>query len=103
MKLKKISVVFKINPQAKTDIQDQIHYYNDQQSGLGKRFHSEVKSTFKAIRKNPFYQIRYKNVHCIPLKKFPAMIHYTIDKNKKQITVRAVFHTSQNPQRWEDR
>ena len=93
-------MVFKVNPQAKIDIQEQIHFYNDKQVGLGKRFHNDVKTTFKSILKNPFYQIRYNNVRCLPLKKFPAMVHYTLDENKKQITIRAVFHTSQAPQRW---
>lgn len=96
-------MVFKVNPQAKIDIQDQIHFYNDKQKGLGKRFHNDVKATFKSIRKNPFFQIRYKDVRCLPLKKFPAMVHYTLDENKKQITVRAVFHTSQSPQKWKGR
>jgi toxin ParE1/3/4 len=91
---------FKVNPQAKIDIQNQIDYYNDQQKGLGKRFHNEIKSTFKAISKNPFYQIRYQNVRCLPLKKFPAMVHFTVDEKKQQITVRAVFYTSQHPKKW---
>lgn len=93
-------MVFKVNPQAKVDIQDQIYFYNDKQKGLGKRFHNEVKSTFKSIRKNPFYQTHYKDVRCFPLKKFPAMVHYTLDENKKQITVSAVFHISQDPIKW---
>jgi len=37
------------------------------------------------------------------LKKFRAMVHYTLDENKKQITVRAVFHTSEDPQKWSER
>ena len=55
-------MVFKVNPQAKIDIQEQIDYYNNQQKGLGKRFHNDVKSTFIAIRKNPLFQIRYKKI-----------------------------------------
>lgn len=96
-------MVFKINPQAKIDIQEQINFYNDKQKGLGKRFHDDVKSTFKSILENPYYQIRYKNVRCLPLKKFPAMVHYSLEENKNQITVRAVFHTSQDPQEWNKR
>lgn len=96
-------MVFKVNPQAKIDIQEQIDYYNSQQKGLGKRFHNDVKSTFIAIRKNPLFQIRYKNIRCIPLKKFPAMVHYTVDESKKRIVVRAVFHTSKNPKKWGER
>ena len=48
---------FKINPQAKVDIQEQIHYCNKQQAWLGSRFHKEVKNAFKIIRNNPKFQI----------------------------------------------
>jgi toxin ParE1/3/4 len=84
---------FKLNPEAKIDIQNEINYYNDQQKGLGKKFHFEIKHYFKAIKKNPFYQIRYKNVRCLPLKKFPVMIHFTVDEDIKRITIRAVINT----------
>lgn len=96
-------MVFKINPQAKIDIQDQIYYNNNKQKGLGKRFYNDVKDTFKNIKKNPFYQSRYKDVRCLPLKIFPAMLHFTFDQHKKQISVRAVFHTSQDSQKWNKR
>jgi len=96
-------MVFKVNPEAKADIQHQIHYYNDQQKGLGKRFHADVKQTFADIRKNPFYQKRYKNIRCMPLNKFPAMVHFTINEKSKTITVRAVFHTSLDPDKWSER
>lgn len=87
----------KIEPLAKWDIQQEIHYYNNQQKGLGKRFHSEIKTYFTAIKANPFYQIRYDNIHCTPLKTFPAMIHYTINEAAKLIIVRAVINTHRNP------
>ena len=90
---------FKLNiePLAKSDIQSEINYYDRKQKGLGKRFHAEVKTYFNTIRLNPFYQIRYDDVHCLPLKTFPCMIHYTIDEFKKNITIRAVINTSKNP------
>ncbi len=87
----------KIEPLAKFDIQTEIKYYNSKQKGLGKQFHNEIKIDFDAIKLNPFYQIRYDNVHCLPLKKFPAMIHYTIDELSKTITIRAVINTYKNP------
>lgn len=90
-------MVFKIEPSAKNDIQQEINYYNDKQNGLGKKFHADIKTSFNAIRKNPFYQIRYDNVRCLPLKKFPAMIHFTVDEVKKRITVRAVINTNRDP------
>jgi hypothetical protein len=90
-------MVFKIEPQAKEDIQQEIHYYNEQQKGLGKRFHAEVKDAFKTIQKNPYFQVRYDDVRCLPLKKFPVMIHFTFDAENMQIIVRAVINTHRNP------
>lgn len=91
---------FKVNPEAKIDIQNEINYYNQQQKGLGKMFHAEIKHYFKAIKKNPFYQIRYKNVRCLPLKKFPIMIHFTVDEGIKRITIRAVINTHRDPKEY---
>lgn len=97
-----ILMEFKINPQAKADIQDHIHYYNEKQAGLGIRFHKAILASFEIIRNTPFFQTRYANVRCYPLKKFPLMIHYTVDEQKKEIVIRAVFHTSQDPKMWEN-
>jgi toxin ParE1/3/4 len=87
----------KIEPLAKLDIQNEINFYNSKQKGLGKKFHTETKVYFKAILKSPFFGIRYDNVHCLPLKKFPAMIHYNVDEIKKIIIVRAVINTHKDP------
>ncbi len=87
---------FKINPEAKKDIQNEINYYNDKQKGLGKKFHTELKVYFDAIKKNPFYQIRYQNVRCLPLKNFPIMIHFTLEE-KSRIVIRALINTHRDP------
>lgn len=47
-------MVFKVNPQAKIDIQDQIQYYNTKQKGLGKRFYDDVNHTFRTIKTTLF-------------------------------------------------
>jgi hypothetical protein len=91
---------FKLEPRAKIDIQNEINYYNELQKGLGKKFHLEIKQYFSAIKKNPFYQIRYKNVRCLPLKKFPIMIHFTVDEVKQKIVIWAVINTYRNPKEY---
>jgi predicted ester cyclase len=90
----------RIEPEAHQDIQEAIDWYNQQQQGLGRGFHTEVKSSFKKLKIHPFFQVRYDNVHCFPLKKFPYMIHYTVDEGNKQIIIRAVFNTSRKPEIW---
>jgi hypothetical protein len=89
---------FKIEPDVYIEIQKNIDHYNSKQKGLGRKFWLEVNHYFKAIRKNPFYQVRYDSVRCLPLKKFPAMIHFSVDEKSKTIIVRAIINTFKDPQ-----
>lgn len=92
-----------IEPAALQDIQQGIDYYDDQQIGLGKKFEAAVNKHLVYIGRNPFFQVRYDDIHCLPVKKYPYMIHFTINQTDKTITVRAVFHTSLDPKRWTKR
>lgn len=93
----------KIEASALDDIQEGIDWYNEQQSGLGRKFLSDVKASFNALKTNPFFQVRYDEVRCLPLKKYPYMIHFTIDQANKLVVVRAVFNTYLNPDTWTKR
>lgn len=92
-----------IDPRAILDIQKAIDYYDEQQTGLGKRFETIVNKHLIALEKNPFYNVRYDDIHCLPIKKFPYMIHFTIDEERQIVSVIAVFHTSLNPGKWKKR
>lgn len=87
-----------ISPYAHNDIEQAMDYYNEQTRGLGKRFLKEVKNTANSINKNPFFQIRYNDVRCLLVKKFPFMIHYSVNEKNKLIFIHAVIHTSLNPE-----
>lgn len=89
-----------IEPDALQDIQKAIDYYDNQQIGLGKKFEETLNKHLVSISKNPFFKVRYDNVHCLPLKKYPYMIHFTIDEDDKVVNIRAVLHTSLNPEKW---
>ena len=95
-------MVYKINiePDARLDIQEAIIWYNKQKKGLGREFFSEINSHITILKEKPHFENRYDDVHCLPLKKFPYMIHFTIDEVKKSVSVRSVFHTSLNPNNW---
>ncbi|PJB02419.1 MAG: hypothetical protein CO127_00170 [Ignavibacteria bacterium CG_4_9_14_3_um_filter_36_18] len=95
-----MSFKIKIEPDAVEDIQQGIEWYNKQLAGLGKKFLNEIRTHINLLKHNPYYQIRYDNVHCIPLKKFPFMIHFTINKTDNLVIIRAVFNTSRNPNLW---
>ena len=90
----------KIEPEAYTDIQNAISYYNVKKEGLGKRFHKVIKHSFETLRINPFYQVRYQNKRCFNIKPFPFLIHFTVNEQSKSITIIAIIHTSINPSKW---
>ncbi len=89
-----------IDPRAVQDIQDAIDYYDEQQDGLGRKFENQLNKHVLTLEENPFFNIRYDVVYCLPLKKFPYMVHFTLDEKNKRVTVRAVFHTSIDPEKW---
>lgn len=93
----------KIEPDARLDIQESIDWYDKQQKGLGKKFHAPILNSIERLVKSPHFEMRYDNVHCLPLNKYPFMIHFTIDEAQKIVVVRAIFHTSLNPEKWKNR
>lgn len=92
-----------ISSDALQDIQQAINYYDDQQAGLGKKFEMTLNTHFISLKKNPFFQVHYDNIRCLPLRKYPYTIHFTLDEKVKTIIIRAVFHTSLDPEKWKIR
>jgi len=90
----------RIDPDAFEDIQEGITYYNQQRSGLGVKFHKMIMSHFKTLESNPYFKVRYDKVHCIPVKKYPYMIHYTLEKANRLIIIHGVINTNRDPKHW---
>lgn len=90
-----------IDRRALSDIQDNLNFYENKVFGLGAKFEAELEIHFNHLSKSPHFQIRYENIRCLPLKKFPFMIHFSIDESKKIVFVHAVLHTSRNPKIWD--
>jgi len=62
----------KIDPQALIDITEIVSWYNRQQSGLGQRFQNLTVKQINTLGKNPNkYAIRYKEIRCLLIPKFP--------------------------------
>lgn len=94
----------KIEPEALVDIQEISDWYNEQQTGLGKRFQNTTVKQINSLNKNPqVYAVRYKEIRCAVIKKFPYMVHYYIDDNNSTVEVLAVISTSRNPKIWTEK
>ena len=94
----------KIDIDAFLDIQEAADWYNYKVEKLGDRFKRKVKLQINGLKNNPeTYRIRYNNVRCVLIKKFPFLIHFKIDKKNRIVEVIAVIHTSRNPKIWEQK
>jgi hypothetical protein len=90
-----------IDSDALIDIQQATDWYNQQHAGLGGRFQSQVVAQISLLTKNhKHYSPRYKKVCCMLIRKFPYLVHFTVDKKREVIEVLAVFHTSRSPKIW---
>lgn len=88
-----------INDEALLDIEDAFVWYQKIEPNLSEVFEKELYLSLEQILKYPYiFQLKYKNVKVIYLKKFPYGIHYVV--NEKTIIVIGVFHTSRSPKKW---
>lgn len=91
----------KIDVDALGDIQETFEWYEMQLKGLGLRYKNQTKRQINSLKKDPhFFSIKYNEIRCRKIEKFPFLIHYTINEELKAIIVFAVFHTSRNPEIW---
>ena len=91
----------KIDIDALNDIQETFEWYEMQLKGLGLRYKTQVKKQINSLKKDPYlFSIKYNEIRCRKIEKFPFLIHYLINENTKNVTVFAVFHTSKNPEIW---
>ncbi len=94
----------KIVPEALSDIQDITKWYNEAQAKLGKRFLDTTIAKINRLSKDPqIFAIRYQEIRCMQVPKFPYMIHFYINEKTNIVEVLAVISTNRNPKIWEER
>lgn len=94
----------KIDPEALADIREITDWCNEVQAGLGKRFQNTAIKQINSLNKNPqIYAIRYREIRCVVIKKFPYMAHFFINEENSTVEVLAVISTDRNPKIWEDK
>ena len=94
----------KIDIEALSDIRNIIEWYEAQKVGLGKRFQKSVINQINDLSENPqIYAIRYKEIRCMLVMKFPYMVHFYINPNTSTVEVLSVISTDRNPKIWEEK
>lgn len=85
------------------DVQEAVDFYENRSKGLGEQMEAELNDFLLTLETIPFFQNRYDDVRCIPLRRFPFMVHFSVDHERFEVIVHAVFHTSLNPEGWKRR
>lgn len=85
------------SPMALIDIEQAIYYYDNLQKGLGAKFNGRLQATLNSIRRNAlFASVRYDDIRCAQIQKFPYMVHYHVGSGK-EVTVVAVYSSYKQP------
>lgn len=90
------------DPDARTEFLAAVEYYEECQSGLGRRFRLEVEAVVNKIVETP---LRYRVLHspfrrCL-IPSFPYAIIYSVEP--EHILIIAVSHTKRLPGYWRER
>lgn len=94
----------KIAAEALSDIRDITVWYDSQKAGLGKIFKDIVIKQINDLAENPLiFTVRYKEIRCMLVKKFPYMVHFYINQKISTVEVLAVISTDRNPKIWEEK
>lgn len=87
-----------VNDAVVDEIQENLDYYNEKQESLGYRFYKTVKQTLVSLEQDALlYQVKYKDIRCVKLNKFPFLIHYKVDEEQSTVYVYALICTYKNP------
>lgn len=90
-----------ISPNASKNIDDAVEYYVEHVSKkVALDFLADFQKTYKALQKNPFYQIHDKTYRFVPFAKFRYIAFFIVDEINKTVLLNAVFHTSQDPNKY---
>jgi hypothetical protein len=91
-----------LKEEADEDVLKAYLWYESKQQNLGERFLNELEEYLHFLEQDPYvFQIRRKNLHYCPLKRFPYIIVYEIEK--QDVVIYAVFNTYQKPSRLKKR
>ena len=100
MKAKKFSI--EISDEAEIDFDKSYEYYFEDNPKVADTFFKKINISLEDIKQDPFtFPIVYKEVRKYLVHKFPFIIYYQIVNST--IKVIAIFHTSRNPEIWNER
>jgi|SRR5690606_7003526 len=91
-----------ILPNAQMEIDQAFEYYAQFSQSAVMNFDKQLEQVYENLEKNPFFQVRYKELRAVPFKSLPFMIFFTIDNELKTVYIYSVFNTHQDTSKYPD-
>ena len=61
------------DPRVKLDLQEAMYFLKSRRKGLDAKFLSDYKNSLKTLKTNPFFEVQYDGIRCLPLEIFKYM------------------------------
>lgn len=91
-------------PEARADVAEAYLWYEEQSLGLSMDFLRCVEAALLSIQRTPLgCPIAHEAYRRALVRHFPFAIFFEIDDSAKRCVVYAVFHCSQDPEKWRGR
>ncbi len=92
------------NPEFFNDLVEAVDWYNEKQAGLGDKLYKSIKrQTVKLSSSALHYAVKYDDVRCLCVERFPYLVHYRVNEQTQTVKVEALFHSSRDPEIWNER
>lgn len=73
-------------------------WYEEQQSGLGERFISEVKNFLVTLETDPErFRLVSRHTRKAPILPWPYSAYFSVDTGRRRVTIVAIWHGRRNP------
>ncbi|MGV0977723.1 type II toxin-antitoxin system RelE/ParE family toxin [Empedobacter falsenii] len=90
----------RISSEAAQDIEQAISYYSNFSTSAAKSYLAELTKVLEALEINPFYQVKYRNLHAKPFESFPYLVLFETNEEEKTVFIYAIFNTHRNPTKY---
>lgn len=94
-----MSYTYQIHPLVEQDFEEGYIWYEERLKGLGEKFINAVDKKIKAILQNPdiYGSKGVKSIREAQVDKFPYLVVYKVNKQKKEIYITSIHHTKKHP------
>lgn len=99
-----MTAVLTFVPKAQIDLAEAYRWYEQTRPGLGLEFLHCIEIALRSIERNPLiYPVVYETYRRALVRRFPFAIFFEFKNPANACIVYAVFHCSQDPDKWRDR